>query len=126
MRGDRAVRSEVTVRRKVVQRRHHGSGHGGLRGVVTTLRDGLQLQLHMRTPRLQRHRARVRADAVVHGVQHVFHPLDWLDRWPSEDRRTRLVFITRGISRAWVDVLLAAIECEVAEVGVRPMGLTPR
>jgi G3E family GTPase len=64
--------------------------------------------------------------AVVHGVQHVFHPLDWLDRWPSEDRRTRLVFITRGISRAWVDVLLAAIECEVAEVGVRPMGLTPR
>ncbi|MFM9937948.1 MAG: CobW family GTP-binding protein [Hyphomicrobiaceae bacterium] len=51
--------------------------------------------------------------AVVHGVQHVFHPLAWLDTWPSADRRTRLVFITRGIPGSWIDALLAAIECEV-------------
>jgi len=54
--------------------------------------------------------------AVIHGVQHVFHPPAWLDRWPSPDRRTRLVFITRGIPRAWVEALLAAIEAEVEEV----------
>ena len=33
--------------------------------------------------------------AVVHGVQHVFHPAKWLPGWPDEDQRTRLVFITR-------------------------------
>src|SRR5262245_8957337 len=30
--------------------------------------------------------------AVIHGVQHVFHPPAWLERWPSADRRSRLVF----------------------------------
>ncbi|THD03777.1 hypothetical protein B1810_07820 [Panacagrimonas perspica] len=33
---------------------------------------------------------------VVHGVQNVFHPTRQLPAWPSEDQRTRLVFITRG------------------------------
>lgn len=37
------------------------------------------------------------APVVVHGVQHLFHPPVELDRWPSADRRTRMVFITRGI-----------------------------
>jgi G3E family GTPase len=54
--------------------------------------------------------------AVIHGVQHVFHPPAWLDRWPSPDRRTRLVFIVRGISRAWIEALLEALEAEVREV----------
>lgn len=35
---------------------------------------------------------------VVHGVQHLFHPPVALDAWPSGDRRTRLVFITRDIT----------------------------
>ncbi|AKM09094.1 CobW family GTP-binding protein [Croceicoccus naphthovorans] len=35
---------------------------------------------------------------VIHGVQHLFHPPVRLDAWPSDDRRTRLVFITRDIS----------------------------
>lgn len=33
---------------------------------------------------------------VIHGVQRVFHPARQLDAWPDADRRTRLVFITRG------------------------------
>jgi len=44
---------------------------------------------------------------VVHGVQHVFHPPRELERWPSEDRRTRLVFITRAISRAVIESTLS-------------------
>lgn len=36
--------------------------------------------------------------AVVHGVQHVFFPIRWLDRWPDEDRTSRLVFITQGLA----------------------------
>ena len=65
--------------------------------------------------------------AVVHGVQHVFHPPEWLDRWPSADRRSRLVLIVRGgIDAPWTEALLAAIESEVREtsgggvVGVPP------
>jgi G3E family GTPase len=52
--------------------------------------------------------------AVIHGVQHVFHPPAWLDRWPSEDQRSRLVFITRDIPRAWIELLLEALDDEVA------------
>ncbi len=54
--------------------------------------------------------------AVIHGVQHVFHAPAWLDRWPSADHRTRMVFITRIIPRRWVELLLEAICAEVADV----------
>ncbi len=36
---------------------------------------------------------------VVHGVQHVFHPPVPLPAWPSEDRRSHLVFITQDVGR---------------------------
>jgi G3E family GTPase len=40
---------------------------------------------------------------VVHGVQHVFHEPLLLDAWPpGEDRRSRLVFIVRDLSRETV------------------------
>ena len=55
--------------------------------------------------------------AIIHGVQHVFHPPAWLDRWPSADRR--MVFITRRIPQRWVEVLLDAIAAEVADVAAR-------
>ena len=32
---------------------------------------------------------------VIHGVQHLLHPLAQLDHWPDDDHRTRLVFIMR-------------------------------
>ncbi len=34
---------------------------------------------------------------VVHGVQHIFYPPETLERWPSADQRSRLVFITKDI-----------------------------
>ena len=40
---------------------------------------------------------------VVHGVQHIFHPTATLPQWPSEDRRSRIVFITRDIERATIE-----------------------
>jgi G3E family GTPase len=54
--------------------------------------------------------------AVIHGVQHVFHAPAWLARWPSDDRRTRIVVITRGIPRSWIEALLDALDAEVAQV----------
>jgi G3E family GTPase len=37
---------------------------------------------------------------LLNGVQHVVHPPVHLDAWPDEDRRSRLVFIGRGIESA--------------------------
>jgi G3E family GTPase len=42
---------------------------------------------------------------VVHGVQHVVHVPAVLDRWPSEDRRSRLVFIVDDLDRSYVETL---------------------
>lgn len=62
--------------------------------------------------------------AVLHGVQHVFHPVVWLDAWPSEDRRSRLVFITRDIPQATIEKLLDALDLASPDV---PAGsLAPR
>ena len=35
---------------------------------------------------------------IVHGVQHLIHSIDTLDRWPSNDKRTRLVVIGRNLN----------------------------
>jgi G3E family GTPase len=53
--------------------------------------------------------------AVIHGVQHVFHPPAWLDAWPDGDRSTRIVVIGLRLDPVWVEALLEAIESEVAE-----------
>ena len=47
---------------------------------------------------------------VIHGVQHLFHPPVFLDQWPSDDHRTRLVFITRDIDREDIDATLQVFE----------------
>lgn len=36
----------------------------------------------------------------IHGVQHLFHPPVLLPGWPSDDRRSKLVFITRDLDQA--------------------------
>lgn len=51
--------------------------------------------------------------AVIHGVQHIFHPPVLLDAWPSDDRRSRIIFITRDIEEATLrqtlDIMTAGI-----------------
>jgi G3E family GTPase len=53
--------------------------------------------------------------AVIHGVRHVVSPPVFLDRWPSADRRTRIVLITKDVPRHFVSRLLDAIEEEVRD-----------
>ena len=43
---------------------------------------------------------------VLHGVQRIFHPPVALEAWPSDDHRTRLVFITRNIERKAIEETL--------------------
>lgn len=49
---------------------------------------------------------------VVHGVQHVIHVPAVLDRWPDEDRRSRLVLIGKDLDPAYVRSLWAAFRNE--------------
>jgi G3E family GTPase len=53
---------------------------------------------------------------VLHGVQHLFHPPMLLPAWPSDDRRTRMVFITRDLPREQIEETLAAFEGAEAAV----------
>lgn len=55
---------------------------------------------------------------VVQGVQHIFHPPASLASWGGSDRRSRLVFITRGLEREMVEDLFRA----VGALGARPGG----
>ncbi|MDV7340671.1 GTP-binding protein [Terasakiella sp. A23] len=40
---------------------------------------------------------------ILHGVQHIFHEPFELSNWPTEDKRTKLVFITRHLQREMVE-----------------------
>ncbi len=44
----------------------------------------------------------------INAVQHVVHPPQHLAAWPTEDRRSRIVFITRGVDHALLRRSLAA------------------
>jgi G3E family GTPase len=51
---------------------------------------------------------------VVNGVQHLVHPPQHLDRWPEDDRRSRLVFIVRDLTRAAIEDSFAAFHRALA------------
>jgi G3E family GTPase len=55
---------------------------------------------------------------VLNGVQHVMHPPQHLDAWPDEDRRSRVVFIARGIS---AEEILASLEAFRPMIGAGPL-----
>lgn len=80
----------------------------------TALAFALELMISSRGENLLRIKgivnARESADPLaIHGVQHVFHPPAPLPGWPDDDRRTRIVFITRDLSRQAVEELLNGI-----------------
>jgi G3E family GTPase len=52
----------------------------------------------------------------VHGVQHMFHPPVQLAAWPDEDRRSRIVFITRDLTRDVVESMLTALNARPGAV----------
>jgi G3E family GTPase len=55
--------------------------------------------------------------AVVHGVQHVIHPIRRLEAWPDGESSTSLVFIVRGIDQSWIEDLFdRAMESAYADL----------
>lgn len=48
--------------------------------------------------------------AVVQGVQHLLHNVTWLEKWPTADERTRIVFITQGIARGQLQEMIEILD----------------
>ena len=57
---------------------------------------------------------------VVNGVQHTIHPPEHLDRWPDENHRSRIVFISRRIRP---EELLGSLEAFRGLLGSLPLPL---
>jgi G3E family GTPase len=76
----------------------------------------LELLRSMHGPNLLRLKGVVKIEeapdtpVVIHGIQHLLHPIAQLDHWPDDDHRTRLVFIMRDtdpdVIRALFDAFL--------------------
>ena len=55
------------------------------------------------------------APVAIHGVHHVFHPPVVLNAWTDGDRRSRIVFITRGLEREDVEQSWRALSATSAQ-----------
>jgi len=56
----------------------------------------------------------------IHAVQQIFHPPVELPAWPSDDHRSRLVFITRGLSEADIERTFSAFDFTPSTPGLSP------
>lgn len=50
---------------------------------------------------------------VVHGVQHIIHPIDKLERWPTDDKRTKIVVIGRNLN---IEALRGVLDANSSEL----------
>ena len=57
---------------------------------------------------------------VIHGVQHIIHPPAHLEAWPSADRRSRIVFIVRGLEQKAIEASLAVFHRQADAVAPAP------
>jgi G3E family GTPase len=48
--------------------------------------------------------------AVIQGAQHLLSNISWLERWPDDDHRTRIVFITQNFERAAIEEMIALLD----------------
>ncbi|MCI4662212.1 MAG: GTP-binding protein [Neomegalonema sp.] len=49
---------------------------------------------------------------LLHGVQHVFNPPARLEAWPSPDKRTRIVVITKAVPREEIEGIFAPLQSD--------------
>ena len=78
-----------------------------------------------RGPSLLRMKGIVNVDGspvVVQAVQDVVHEPIGLDAWPSDDRRTRIVFITEGLDQSYLESTFSAFGYEQAAGQAGPLG----
>ncbi len=78
---------------------------------IAGLQAALEMLVSFRSGHLLRFKAIVNIagcakPTVLHGVQHVLYPEAELDAWPSDDRRSRFVFIVSDLDPGFVDKVL--------------------
>ncbi len=56
---------------------------------------------------------------VVHGVQHIVHPIAKLDQWPTNDKRTKIILIGRNLDIAAFRNVLTASRSDEPNVAAR-------
>ena len=81
----------------------------------------LQMLMNFRGPDLLRVKGIINVAGmdlpmVIHGVQHVFHPPEILDKWPDEDRATRIVIIARDFDQDQIAACFAGFGLPVDKV----------
>ena len=47
--------------------------------------------------------------ALLHAVQNKFYPVQWLERWPDDDRLSRLVLIGHSLDKTRIDEWFARL-----------------
>ena len=67
--------------------------------------------------------AGVPGPVLINGVQHLVHPPAHLDRWPDEDRRSRVVVISNGLGREEIERSLHAFNA-IANPALTPTAVT--
>ena len=104
---------------------HSSRTHDGISSFAVVIEDavtfhGLQVWMgllgEMKGPNLLRIKGIVNVaerPIVIQAVQHMFHPLSELPEWPDDDRRSRIVFITRDVPREQIERTLGVLSLEI-------------
>jgi G3E family GTPase len=119
---DGAHRDETACALGANSHRHDGTDHHAHDADIRTFSFWIDQPLHpvglqmwldqianLRGPNLLRVKGILNVDGrptAVHAVQHLFHEPEELDRWPNDDRRSRIVFITHKLERADIEASL--------------------
>ena len=91
---------------------------------LTGLVSALEMLVSFRSEHLLRFKAIVNIagkdkPTVLHGVQHVLYPEAELEKWPTEDRRSRFVFIVRDLEPEFISRVLSDF-AQAASVSATP------
>ncbi len=112
---------------------HHGHRHPDINAFAAVhdepitgggLATWLTMLASLRGPQLLRCKGLLNVEGrpvAVHAVQTVIHEPIALERWPDDDRRSRLVFITRGLEREAIERTFEAFRFRVPQgAGAKP------
>ena len=114
---------------------HHR--HGGIEAFATMYEEPitgsgfatwLTMLASLRGPQLLRCKALLNIEGrpvAVHAVQTVIHEPVELERWPDDDRRSRLVFITRGLGRDEIERTFEAFRLAIPRSDGAPRTIDP-
>lgn len=122
---------DLEKRMRMLTPPNHGENHtGDVRSISVTFEEPLDwtafglwlsMLLHTRGEDVLRVKGLVNVGeagpVVLNGVQHIIHPPDHLESWPSDDRRSKIIFIIRNIEQ---QDILRSLEAFQHVLGAKP------